>query len=41
MYGAMSPANGDWFGGLRAENAERFLDAVLDLPVRVSMVQDA
>ncbi|KAK9810783.1 hypothetical protein WJX73_006819 [Symbiochloris irregularis] len=33
VYGAVSPSDGDCFGGLNANNAEDFLDALLDLQV--------
>ena len=33
VYGALSPSDGDWFGGLNADNAERFMDALLELQV--------
>ena len=28
VYGPASPCDGDWYGGVTAETAERFLDAV-------------
>ena len=31
VYSAISPCNGDWFGGINPENAEAFLDAVADV----------
>ena len=34
VYGAMHPCDGDWFGGLSAENAEEFLDALEHMDVR-------
>ena len=36
VYGAMSPSDGDWFGGINASNAEAFLDALLQLQVASS-----
>ena len=33
VYGAVSPSDGDWYGGLNASNAEHFLDALLGLQV--------
>jgi hypothetical protein len=32
-YGAAHPCDGDWFGGLTAEHAEAFLDALLNVEV--------
>ena len=28
VYGAVSPCDGDWYGGVTAESAEGFLDAL-------------
>lgn len=33
VYGAMHPSDGDWFGGLNADNAEQFLDALVNIEV--------
>lgn len=35
VYGGMHPSDGDWFGGLHAEHAEVFLDALLGIEVGV------
>ena len=34
VYGGVSPADGDWFGGVQPESAPAFLDTLLGLPVR-------
>lgn len=31
VYSAISPCNGDWFGGINPDNAAAFLDAVADV----------
>lgn len=33
VYGAMSPCDGDWFGGVNDSNAADFLSGVLDAEV--------
>ncbi len=33
VYGAMSPCDGDWFGGVNNSNAAEFLSGVLDAEV--------
>ncbi len=33
VYGAMSPCDGDWFGGVNDSNAAEFLSGVLDAEV--------
>ena len=35
VYGAMHPADGDWYGGLAAESADDFLSALLEVEVGV------
>jgi hypothetical protein len=34
VYGASSACNGDWFGGVNADNVEEFLEALLAAKVR-------
>lgn len=36
VYGALSPSDGDWFGGIHADNADHFLEALLNLDVSIS-----
>ena len=36
VYGAMSPCDGDWFGGVNKSNAASFLDAVINAEVSLS-----
>ncbi|GAB4814304.1 hypothetical protein N2152v2_001350 [Parachlorella kessleri] len=36
VYGGASPCNGDWFGGVNADNAEEFLQALLETKVEGS-----
>ncbi len=31
VYSAVSPCDGDWFGGINPDNAEEFLDAMADV----------
>lgn len=31
VYSAISPCNGDWFGGINTKNADAFLDALADV----------
>ena len=33
VYGAMSPCDGDWFGGVNSASAEEFLHAVVSAEV--------
>lgn len=33
VYGAMSPCDGDWFGGVNKQNAADFLNAIIDAEV--------
>ena len=35
VYGRMHPSDGDWYGGLHAEHAESFLDALLGVEIGV------
>lgn len=34
VMGAISPCDGDWYGGLRADDAESFLTALTGVEVR-------
>lgn len=34
VYGAMSPCDGDWFGGVNKQNAVDFLNAIINAEVR-------
>ncbi len=33
VYGAMHPCDGDWFGGVNADNAEVFLEGIANIEV--------
>ena len=33
VYGAMSPCDGDWFGGVNSRNAAEFLNGVINAEV--------
>ena len=37
VYGAMSPCDGDWFGGVNPRNAAEFLDAVINAEVSTKL----
>lgn len=32
-HGAVSPCDGDWYGGITQENASSFLNALVNVPV--------
>ena len=36
LYGGISPADGDWFGGITQYNAEKFLDRLVNMEVRTA-----
>ena len=36
VYGAMHPCDGDWFGGVNAGNAKKFLEALRTAEVNTS-----
>lgn len=35
VYGAISPCDGDWFGGITEDNAAAFFKALVGSPVRI------
>ncbi len=38
VFGAISPNDGDWYGGVSADEAEEFLTALTEIEVRVLLV---
>ena len=40
VYGAVSPCDGDWFGGVNKSNAANFLDAVINAEVSGRVLHD-
>ena len=39
VHGPLSPYDGEWYGGLKADDAEQFIQELLMLPVRASLNQ--